>query len=426
MSAHHTSGTGSGTSAGSEVTSPEPLDRRFRTHVGSVFLANVADGILLAGIPLVAVTLTRAPLQISMLQVAFWLPWLFLGVLAGVVVDRVDRQQLRMVWMGVRIAVMAAMAALAVTDQLSIEVLIIAVGIYGITQVFIDLAGSTMVPHLAPRSRWSTANGRVMGAEQLGNSFVGLPLGGVVFTLGAGWIFGVPAALGVAFLLICLVGMRGNFRAERSGATRPVQDVKEGLAFLLGHRVLRALVVSGGVMNMANSGYFAVFVLWAVGPTSAVQLQPEHFPLLLATLAVGALAASVTSQQWTRRFDEVPVMMSVWAVNTALLLVPVLVPHPAAIAAAFLVVGYTNMIGNVLGQTVRQRLVPAHLLGRTSGAARTLAYGLNPIGAALAGVVGTVWNLPAVFIGAVVLGFLGLLYPLITVRQRDVDALEVH
>lgn len=408
------------------TSSGEPLDARFRTHVGSVFVANLADGILLAAIPLIAITLTRSPAAISMLQVAFWLPWLLLGLAAGVVVDRVDRNRLRMLWMGIRVVLVAGLTIAALTDRLSIGLLIAVVGGYGLTQVFIDLAGATMVPALAPRARWSAANGRVMAAEQLGNTFIGAPLGGFLVVLGAGWAFGLPVALGILFIVICFVGIRGDFRPERDAATRPVQELREGLTFLIKHPVLRAVLVSGGVMNMANAGYFAVFVLWVVGPESTVGLAAAHYPLLLATLAVGALVGAVTAERLTRRFAEVPVMLTVWGLNTALLLVPVLVPHPAAIAAAFFLVGYTNMVGNVVGQTVRQRLVPSRLLGRTGGASRTLGYGLMPLGALLGGLVGEVWGLQPVFIGAVVVAFLGLAYPLLTVRQRMVDELEVQ
>lgn len=400
---------------------------RFRVHTASVLVANLADGILLAAIPLIAIGLTTSPAAISMLQVVFWLPWLVCGIAAGVLIDRVDRNRARVVGMLLRSVVLLALTALAVSGRLSIGWLLVAVGLYGLTQVVIDLAGATMVPHLVPRPHWSMANGRVMAAEQLGNTFIGLPVGGFLVVAGVGWAFGVPVALGLVFVLMVTLGLRGgSFRAERPEASRPMQDVAEGLGFLVRHPVLRAFLVSGGVMNAANSGYFAIFVLWVVGPSSAVQLEPQHYPVLLAVLAVGALAGSVVAARLARRFAEVPVMLSVWGMNTVLLVVPIAFPAPAPIAAAFLGLGFTNMIGNVLGQTVRQRLVPSRLLGRTGGASRTVAFGLMPLGALAAGLLGEAFGLGFALSAMVVLSFVGLLYPLLTVRQRHVDALEVE
>ena len=42
-------------------------DRSFSVHLSAVGLANLADGIVQTGIPLIAITLTRSPLLIGML-----------------------------------------------------------------------------------------------------------------------------------------------------------------------------------------------------------------------------------------------------------------------------------------------------------------------------------------------------------------------
>src|SRR5690606_15740559 len=150
------------------------------------------------------------------LQVAFWLPWLLLGLVAGVVVDRLDRRHVQLVGAAVRIALLGGMTALAVTDRLTMPLLIGAVAVYGVTQVFVDLAGSSISPPLAPGSRLRAADGRVMGMETVTNAFVGAPVGGFLLVLGSGWVFGVPAALGVAFLLLIGLGLRGDYRAEEA------------------------------------------------------------------------------------------------------------------------------------------------------------------------------------------------------------------
>lgn len=396
------------------TTAAEPLGRRFHIHLGGVGLANLADGIVLGGVPLVAVTLTRSPGEIALLQVAFWLPWLLLGLVAGVVVDRLDRRHVQLAGAAVRVGLLSGMTWLAATDRLTLPLLVAAVGVYGMTQVFVDLAGSSIIPQLAPRSRWSAANGRVMGTEQALTSFVGGPAGGLLLALGAGWVFGVPVALGVAFLLLIGLGLRGDYRAERPqqapGASSRLAEVVEGMRMQVTHPVLRPLLVSGSVFNFASTGYFAVFVLWMVGPGSRVGLEPHEFPMLLAVIAVGAVVGSVLAERLVRTCSEVPLLVSCWGVNAALLIVPVLWPRPGPIAVAFFVVGLTNMVGNVVSRTLRQRLVPPATLGRVGGAGGMIGYGLMPLGALLGGLVGEFWGLQAVFVGAVALCLLTVLY----------------
>ncbi len=394
---------------------PEPLGRRFHVHLGGVGLANLADGIIVGGLPLVAITLTRSPAEISLLHAVFWLPWLLLGLLAGVVVDRLDRRHVQLVGTGVRLVVLGVLSWLAFTDRLTMPLLVAAVAAYGVTQVFIDLAGSSIIPQLAPRSRLSAANGRVMGMEQATNTFLGAPVGGFLLVLGSGWVFGVPVALSVAFLLLIGLGLRGDYRARvEPGAGEPagtrLAHVLEGLRFQLTHPVLRPLVIGASTLNFASTGYFAVFVLWTVGPESRVGLEPHEFPLLLAVLAVGAVTGAVLAERLLRRVREVRLLLVCWMLNSALLIVPVLLPDPLAIAAACFVVGLTNMVGNVVGRTVRQRLVPASKLGRVGGSSGMIGYGLMPLGALLGGVVGEVWGLAAVFTGAVVVGLVAVAY----------------
>ncbi|WP_256842180.1 MFS transporter [Ornithinimicrobium cryptoxanthini] len=415
------------TTATTQPTRAERLGRPFGIHLGGVGLANLADGIVLGGLPLIAVTLTRSPSEISLLQVAFWLPWLLLGVSAGVVVDRLDRRHVQLAGAAVRVLLLGGMTWLAATDRLTMALLIAAVGIYGITQVFVDLAGSSIIPQLAPQSRLSAANGRVMGAETVFNNFVGGPVGGLLFVVGAGWVFGVPAALGVVFLLLIGLGLRGSYRAERAPepAGGKLHELLEGFRFQVTHPVLRPLLLTGSALNFASTAYFAVFILWMVGPESRVGLTPEQYPLLLAVLAVGAVAGALLAERLVGLVGEVPLLIGGWFLNSALLLVPFLVPHAGAIAAAFLVVGFTNMCGNVVGRTMRQRLVPVAKLGKVGGAGGMIGYGLMPLGALLGGAVAEVWGLPTVFVGAVVLSLLATAYAATRVTTALVQQHEI-
>lgn len=409
-------------------TTQERLGRPFGIHLGGVGLANLADGIILGGVPLIAISLTRSPGEISMLQVAFWLPWLLLGVVAGVVVDRADRRHVQLVGAAIRILVCAAMLVLLLTGRLTMPVLIAGVGLYGITQVFVDLAGSSIVPSLAPRSRLSAANGRVMGLEQVCTSFVGAPLAGLLLVLGAGWILGVPVALGVAFLLLIGLGLRGDYRASKpvgQAASTKFQEIAEGLRFQFVHPVLRPMVISSSLANLANTGYFAVFILWVVGPGSRVGMEPQHYPLLAAAIAAGAVAGSILAERLARATAEVPLLLACWAINACLLLVPVLVPQVWAIGVAFVLMGLTNMIANVIGRTLRQRLIPADKLGRVGGAAGMIGYGLMPLGALLGGLVGEAWGLPAVFFGAVAICLAAVVYAASRISTKLVAAHEL-
>lgn len=406
-----------------DVAAREPLGRRFTAHLTATGLANLGDGIVQTGVPLYALTLTRSPSQIALLTAAAWVPWLVLGLAAGVVVDRRDRKYTQVVGLAARAVLLAVAVWLVASGDMTIAALAVIVLAYGVTDVFVDLAGSALVPDIVPRSRLEAANGRTLAAQQVMATFVGGPIAGGMLALGAGWVFGVPAGLGVLALLLIATRIPGTYKHAGAEKRRATTEIREGVGFLVRHPVLRPLLVAGSVMNMASTGYFAVFVLWMVGPGSRVGLEPAHYPLLISVLAVGAVLGSIAAEPLGRRIPEVRLLLGCWTLDGLLMLVPVLSPTVPAIGVALFFLGFLNTNGNVISQSMRQRMVAPGMLGRVGGASRTLGYGLMPIGALLGGFVAEQWGLPAVFVGATAVCVAAVLYPIAVVRQRMVDEL---
>ncbi|MDM7854629.1 MFS transporter [Cellulomonas alba] len=418
----------------------DPLGRPFAAALGATGLANLGDGIVGVGAPLVALTLTRSATQIALLSAATWLPWLLLGLIAGVAVDRTDRRRTQMIAMLARAAVLGVGMWLVVSGHLSMAWLVAVVLAYGITEVFADIAQTSLVPDIVPRSRLQAANGRVLAVQQVANTFVGGPIAGAVLALGAAWVLGLPAGLALGAAVLLWRGVRGNFRPTQAAPSagddvpavseravrRAAHEVRDGLAFLVRHPVLRPLVIAGSLMNMAFTAYFAVFVLWAVGPESRMGLPPSQYPLMLAALAVGAVLGSLVVERIVTALPELRVLVTACVSTAAVLVVPILVPNAWAVAGTLFLAGFCTTIGNVVSASMRQRMVPQGLLGRVSGASRTLGYGLMPVGAVLGGVVADAWGLQAVFWSAVVLSVAAACYPASVLRQRTIDAAELR
>lgn len=400
-----------------------PLGRRFGFLFGATGLSNLADGLLLVGVPLLALTFTRSPAQIALLSAAFTLPWLVLSLHVGVLIDRHDRVRILSIATSVRVLVLGAGSAAGITGQLTMPVLIGLLLVLGTAEVFADSAATVLVPAVVPRSRLAAANSRVLGVQQLMNAFIGGPLAGLVLGFGTGWFFGLPAGLCVVALVLIRLGLAGRVEAPiRSGTPSSITaDLREGLRFLLGHEVLRPLLIASTLMNFANAGYFAVYVLWVVGPQSAVGLDSSLYGVLLATIAAGALLGAFASEWLQRRVSDSRLLGATWLLNSALLVVTAVVPDARVIGAAFVVVGFTNMVSNVVYQSMRQRLVPDRLRGRTGGASRMLGYGSLPIGAALAGLIAEAAGVGAVLIGASTVSLLAVAWAVSQVTQRMID-----
>ncbi|MET7326734.1 MFS transporter [Nonomuraea sp. NPDC005650] len=377
------------------------MGRSFGFLWSSTALSNLADGVLKVGAPLLAVSMTRSPTLVSLVGAAATVPWLLLALHAGAVADRVDRRRVMVLANAGRAVALSVAGLAALLGLLDLWVLLAALLLAGVAEVFADTSAQSILPMTVPRDQLTRANGRVSTAQMIGNDFVGAPVAGLLVVALPAVVVGAPALLyGAAGLL--LLGMRGTYRMDAPRAQgRPLRrDIGEALRYLWSHRVLRSLAITAGLLNLANSAYFAVFVLWAVGDGSRIGLEPGEYGLMTSAFAAGAILGSLLSGRAAGRFGELRTLVWAWLVNSLLLIVPVIVPSPWTLFPAAVLWGVSGGAGNVLVVSARQRLIPAELLGRVNSAYRLVGMGGMPLGAALGGVVAEFAGLGAVLVGA--------------------------
>jgi MFS family permease len=355
-------------------------------------LSNLADGLVKIALPLVAVTLTDSPALVAGVTLAVTLPWLLFALPAGALADRVDR---RLAMVTANVVRAAAVAVLAVTLVLGLEsspaaiwALYAVALLLGTAETVYDTCAQSILPQVVSRDLLPRANGRLIAAELTANEFVGPPLGGLLVAAGVAAAFATPAALWAAAVGALLL-LRGNFAVPRTEERATVRaDVAEGLRYLWRHRLLRTLAAMTGLSNLATNATFAVFVLYAVGPDSAMGLTEVGYGLLFATIAAGSLIGALLADPVIRRLGRsrslfLGILGGVGTVGVA-----AVTTIPLVIAAAFLLGGLTNSLWNVVAVSLRQRITPDRILGRINSSYRLVAWGTRPLGAAAGGLLG--------------------------------------
>ena len=371
---------------------------------GSSAVSNLADGLFFIALPLLAIRLTDSPVLVAGVAIAGRLPWLVFVLVAGALADRLDRRRTMRNVQLFRVLVVGGLAVLAAADMLSLPVLYLAAFVLGVGETMFDTAAQSIMPSLVSREQLATANGRLYGVELVMNQFVGPPLGGLLIGLSVPLALS-GAAIGYALAAVGLTLITGAFRPERSGPpTRLTTDIAEGLRYLWRHRVLRTLAIMVGVLNLASTAIQAVFVLYAVDP-GPMGLSEPAFGVLLTAFAIGSLGGSFVAAPLEARFGRVPVLFTSVVVISVSMMVPAFTTHAVLVGASFAITGLSVVVWNVITVSLRQRIVPNHLLGRVNAGYRLFAWGTQPIGALLGGVVAQVLGLSAVFL---LFGALGL------------------
>lgn len=364
---------------------------------GSAASSNLADGVLGVAVTLVTAQLTNSATAIAALRIARSVPDALAAMPAGALADRYDRRWIMVSVNLLRGAALGLIAGAAFLDLLSLPVLYVAVGLLGMAEVLVDTSAQSVLVGLVPRERLGTANARLYGTQVALTEFAGGPFGGLLVAAAAGFAFGVPAALYV-FAALILLTLPGRYKVLREGPpTRMREDMREGLRVLLTSPLLRTMAIMTGLLNMANTAFFSVFVLFAVGEDSAMGLHEAAYGVLFATLAAGAVLGSAATELVERRLKRVQ-LLAIGIVGSAVsFAVPLFTTAMAPIAAAFFFSGLVVMLYRVAFTAVRQRLTPEPLLGRITASFRLVLLTSVPVGALLAGVLGDVAGLRVVF-----------------------------
>jgi MFS family permease len=367
-------------------------------------LSNLGDGIAMVGGALVAVQLTTSATLVAGVQVALALPWLLFTLHAGAMADRYDRRGLLIGASAVRALGFGLVGVLALGDLLTLPLLYGVLFVLGAGEVLFDTTSQSVVPSLVDRRRLGAANGRLAAAQMVANQFVGGPIAGALaVTAIAGIFFGPAALFAVAALL--LLGLPRGLTAPHPRGRSMLAEIREGLGVLVAQDTLRTLAILAAMLNLAGAGFYAVFVLFVVGPDSPMGLSELGFGLLTAAMAAGGVLGSLLAERLEQRLGPARTLVAAMALTSGCLVVPVVTPAVVPIAAMVSLIGVGTMTINIVVVSSRQRMIPDHLLGRVNAAYRLIGQGATPVGALLGGVIGDLVGLRAVFVVGVALTF---------------------
>lgn len=377
----------------------------------SAFLADCGDGVRLAAFPLLAAGITGSATAVAAVTAVTGLPWLLVGVGAGVLVDRSDRRRVMLVVDTARAVVIGALAVAVLLHGAGLPLIYLTAFVTGIGAALRDTAAETALPRLVPAGDLDRANGRLVAGQIVGNELAGPALGGWLFGLAAALPFAVNAgALGIAVLLLLTLPSPffnyrvgpvppapGPARARRVGSVW--HELREGFRWLRRHAELRDVTVAAGVISATDAAWFAVLVLYVI---QALHQPAGAYGLLLALGAVGGIAGGGAAAGLTRRLGPrrslVAAALALAGTQLGLGLTGNVVVAAVMLAAS----SGAFAVFNVTAVTLRQREVPAALLGRVASIYRTVGRGGEAVGALLGGALAAAAGIRApMLLGAV-------------------------
>jgi MFS family permease len=373
---------------------------------GGTASANLADGITLAALPLLAALITRDPALVAGIVIAQRLPWLVFVLFSGVIVDRFDRRMLLILGNVLRFGALGGMAIGLMFGVRELWLLYLVAFVLGTAETVVDNASLAILPELVRRERTADANGRIFATQSIVNELVGPPLGGLIFAVSTVAAF----ASGSAAFLIAAVVYALLPRRVREAEPPPPQPVfralREGLRWFLHSPMLILMSSTAATINFLTAAAGGVLVLFA---QDRLGLNDAGYGLLLAAGALGGIPAGLIGPALIRRAGEGALIVCATLGAGLAYLVAANTTSPIIMGIAVLVEGFAFTISNIVVITLRQSIVPNALLGRVTSVYRFLAVGAMPLGALTGGLVARGFGITAPFwmaaVGLILLGF---------------------
>ena len=367
------------------------LPRSFAALSGANLAAQSAEQLSLAAVPLVAVLLLGAgPGEIGLLAALQTLPFLLLSLPLGWMADRLPRRRLMMGAELLRAASLLGLLAAVLTEQLSIGGLA-ALGFIGaVGTVAFSVAAPALVPALVPRAALAHANGRLelaRSAAYAGGPAIG---GALVAWTGAPSAFVLAAVL--SFAAVALLWRLAEPPMTPRAARHPLREVQDGAAFVWRDPMLRPILLTAVVWNIAWFVLQATYVPYAV---RVLGLGAGSVGVTLGAFGVGMVVGALLAPRLVRampfgRAIQVGPMVSVLAAAT--MVATLFVPSAWIAGLSFFLFGAGPIVWTITSTTLRQSLTPASMLGRVGALFLTVNAGARPIGAALGGFAGSHWG----------------------------------
>ncbi len=382
------------------------LGANYRKLYTATALSNIGDGMSGIAYPWLASAVTRNPLLVALVAAAQRLPWLVFTLPAGVITDRVDRKKAMVLMDGLRFmfTLLVAFAVLVQQDTLPAPdevrnvvgtrvglyvLLVIATLLLGCAEVLRDNCGQTFMPSIVHAEHLERANGRMWAIEGAANTFIGPPIGSLLlmaafsapFFVDAGSFF---AAAALVFLI------PGTFRAERPAVAPDApppnwkHELAEGVRWLRHNRLLWAMAIILGLMNMATNLSGAVFVLFA---QDVLKVSPLTFTIMGFGFAIGGIVGGYAGPWMSKRFGSGTCLAITLASEAIAQSVVGALSWWPLVGIVFGIGAIMGSTWNVITVSLRQTIIPPHLLGRVNSVYRFFAWGMIPIGAVLGGLV---------------------------------------
>ena len=367
----------------------------FTRFLSARLLASVAVQMQTVAVGWQVYAITGNPLDLGLIGLSQFLPFVLLVLPAGHVADRHNRALILASCIALEFFCALALLAFTLSGLAVVWPVFAVMVVFGVARAFSMPAGQAIMPNLVPPALFSRAVAVNSSTWQL-STIAGPAIGGLVYLAGPDVVYAsVAGLLAAAFLFV--VGVKTE-KPARPDTPDTWHTLLEGLRF-----VWRKKVILGAV----SLDLFAVLFGGAVALLPAIasdilHVGPDGFGWLRAAPGIGA-AVIALALAWRPITRHVGAMMfagvAVFGVATVVF---GLSTNFALSLLALVVIGASDMVSVYIRHMLVQLETPDAIRGRVSAVSAVFIGASNELGEFESGVTAAWWGVrPAVVVGGV-------------------------
>jgi MFS family permease len=357
-------------------------------------VSSVGTGVSRLAFPLLVLDVTHSAAQAGLVGALEALPYVILSLPAGALIDRWDRKRVMILCDIGRALAMGSVPLALALGLLTLAQLYVVAAVEGTLYVFFNLAEVACLPRVVTTAQLPTATAQNQATDGV-TALISPQAGGALYGALPALPF-LADAISYAVSVGSLFLIKAQFQEERSLTRRRLRvEILEGLVWLWRQPLIRYIAFLTGGWNFATAGSTLFLIVLAQ--------QQGASPVVIGTLfaigGVGGIVGSILGSPIQRRFRFGPVIIATVWISALVFPLYAIAPNPfwlGAISAALFV---TGPIYNVVQFSYRLSLIPDELQGRVNSVFRLLAFGFQPLGLALTGLlIQTIHVLPTILV----------------------------
>ncbi|MFC3299438.1 MFS transporter [Arthrobacter agilis] len=395
----------------------------FRALLVSSTSGVLGNAVAAVALPIIAaVELQASNFEVAALAGMTFLPWLVLGLVIGVWVDRLPRKPVMMSALLVRVVVLGLLPLGYWLGFLSTPLLFATAFVAGTASVFFQLADAALVQQAVTPDELIEGNGLITGSGAAADA---------AGRAAAGWLTTIAGASNTllvqlgAFIVSLVAVQRLDVREVVAPPSRQpiLREMADGLRYTFSTAPLRALLFNAALWNLGGNiaaSLLVLLVLRSVGESEV------WLGMLLAAASLGGAVGGITAQSMGDRFGTGPLWR--WSMVPGVLgYASLLLLSPGwgmlwGVAGMF-VMGASVSWNIVVGSSFRQRVCPPGMMGRLGAASRTVSWGMLALASLAAGILAETIGIRAGVLTGVVIAcmapLVALLGPLRGIRRLE-------